>query len=147
MQPDRLIQAQIAPAGELRDRLLAEAGKSGGSVRFVRGRKAATAAEFFNEISAALQFPDYFSENWDALNDCVHDLAWLPPGTLTIVFIDADRLLAAAPVEQFATLKDLIEKATATHGQSKRPARPLRVILHAEPGHKEALAARWPGIG
>src|SRR5262245_37794893 len=67
-----------------------------GAVRFVRGRKAGTAAAFFDEAAAALQFPDYFGENWDAFHDCVDDLAWLHADAVVLGLLDADRLLAAA---------------------------------------------------
>ena len=35
-------------------------------------------------ISAALQFPEYFGFNWDALDECLADLSWLEPGDIVI---------------------------------------------------------------
>jgi hypothetical protein len=34
--------------------------------------------------AAALDFPEYFGHNWDALEECLRDLAWLPPGRILI---------------------------------------------------------------
>lgn len=63
-------------------------------VRTVRGRKSRTVASFFNEIAAALQFPYYFGENWNALNDVLGDLEWSPGSAYLILIADADQLLA-----------------------------------------------------
>ena len=53
-----------------------EAGK-GMYVAYLRGSRCKTEDDFFKEISAALQFPDYFGENWPALDECLCDLEWL----------------------------------------------------------------------
>src|SRR5947207_12960021 len=62
------------------------------TVRFVRGYKATTTADLFDELAAALQFSDYFGENWDALVDCLSD----QHGPLVLVVTGADRLLVGA---------------------------------------------------
>lgn len=43
--------------------------------------------ELMNAIAVALQFPDYFGGNWDALGECLRDLgAWLQaPGYVLLV--------------------------------------------------------------
>ena len=46
--------------------------------RVVRGHKATTEPAFFDECAAAWQFPYYFGENWDAFEECLTDLEWLP---------------------------------------------------------------------
>ncbi len=46
--------------------------------RVVRGHKATTKPAFFDECAAAWQFPYYFGENWDAFEECLTDLQWLP---------------------------------------------------------------------
>ena len=32
-----------------------------------------------------LEFPGYFGWNWDALEECLRDLSWLPPGQAIVV--------------------------------------------------------------
>jgi Barstar (barnase inhibitor) len=40
----------------------------------VRRWKASTEDSFFAEVGAALQFPDYYGENWAATAECLGDL-------------------------------------------------------------------------
>ena len=50
----------------------------GGAVRVIRGWKCPSYAALHNEVAAALQFPGYYGENWDAMDECITDLAWMP---------------------------------------------------------------------
>jgi RNAse (barnase) inhibitor barstar len=40
-------------------------------------------------IAAAMDFPDYFGRNLDALYDCLLDLSWLPEGEHVLVWRDS----------------------------------------------------------
>ena len=35
-------------------------------------------------LADQLQLPDYFGQNWDALEECLRDLSWLPAGGVQI---------------------------------------------------------------
>lgn len=35
-------------------------------------------------LADELQFPAYFGNNWDALEECLRDLSWLPAGNIEI---------------------------------------------------------------
>ncbi|MFF4830282.1 barstar family protein [Streptomyces sp. NPDC001315] len=41
------------------------------------GAQMTSQAELFQEFKAKLQFPEYFGENWNALDECLADLDWL----------------------------------------------------------------------
>jgi len=56
-----------------------QADKISGAVRVIRGKKCGSKAALLDEVGAALQFPPYFGENWDALDECITDLDdWMP---------------------------------------------------------------------
>jgi hypothetical protein len=63
-----------------------------------------TERDMHRTIAAALQFPDYYGHNLDALNDCLGDVACFGPyddaaeGTgLMLSFTDYDHFAAASP--------------------------------------------------
>lgn len=67
------------PAGVYRvDEIAADrirAGPGAVNIWTIDGAVASNRAGFFAALAAALQFPDYFGHNWDAVYDCLTDLA------------------------------------------------------------------------
>src|SRR5437879_2485828 len=62
-------------------------------VRVLRGQKMSTPAGLFDEFAAALQFPYYFGENWNAFDECINDLEWLRSSAYLLIIVNADQLL------------------------------------------------------
>lgn len=61
-------------------------GEWSGSVAFnvevpsgIRSKK-----ELLRLLGASLNFPDYYGVNWDAFEECIRDLSWLPDGNVVI---------------------------------------------------------------
>jgi RNAse (barnase) inhibitor barstar len=139
----------VAP-DDARDKLLALE-KPGGhvAVRFVRGRKAGTTAAFFDELAAALQFPDYFGENWDAANDCLGDLVWVHADAIVLVLLDGDKLLAAVGDDAAKKLVPVLTAAAGhwNHFAVKKPSRSFHVVMQAAPGEADAVVRRWARLG
>lgn len=102
-------------------------------VRRLRGAKMRTEAALFDEVSAALQFPDFSGEGWAAFEACLNELEWLEGGAAAIVVSDADQLLAEADGEAFGTLLEAL--------QAERDA-PVHFLLQAEGGQAECLLGR-----
>lgn len=57
----------------------------------LRGAKLRTPAAFLSELAAVMQFPVWFGENWDALEDILRDRAGFA-GTVIAIY-DAEQLL------------------------------------------------------
>jgi hypothetical protein len=44
-----------------------------------------TKEALMDALQSALRFPEYFGGNWDALEECVRDLSWLPEGDVVLL--------------------------------------------------------------
>lgn len=53
--------------------------------------------DLFEALSRALLFPKYFGMNWDALDDCLRDLDWLPARGYVVVLCGGDQLWRRNP--------------------------------------------------
>jgi hypothetical protein len=69
---------------------------AGGHPHLVRGHPASKRAAL-DAIGAALDFPDHYGRNLDALVDCIRDLSWLPPGDHVLIWPGHDQLRKAEP--------------------------------------------------
>lgn len=91
--------------------LFAEAARAAGCcVRFIDLDGACDKAALLRRFATALDFPPWFGHNWDALDDCLTDLDWLPAGMAYVL------CLSAAPDDQdaCATLYEVLDQAIDT---------------------------------
>jgi RNAse (barnase) inhibitor barstar len=82
----------------------------GFAFRIVNGRKCATPAGLFVEFARALEFPDYFGHNWDALEECLADLEWLPAKGYVVLVVDAQTVIPDDD-EEYETLLEVLSDA------------------------------------
>ncbi len=61
-------------------------------IRYLRGKRCMNDDKLFQEIAAALQFPWYFGNNWNALNECLRDLDWLEGSSYLILISQVDKI-------------------------------------------------------
>lgn len=53
--------------------------------------------DLFTAVDRALQLPDYFGMNWDALEECLRDLDWIDATGYIVLVTDADDLWRRNP--------------------------------------------------
>jgi hypothetical protein len=111
------------------------------AIRKLRGEKMRTHEGIWDEFTAALQLPTYFGRNWDALDECLHDLSWLNADAYVLVFSHADQLLFDDDRDFPILLKVLNQcglswsRARTERGQ---PARPFNSLFASSSPAQEA---------
>jgi hypothetical protein len=101
-----------------------------------------------------LQFPYYFGENWDALDECITDLDWMPGDVYVLVITDAESLLAKESDDQLEVLTRLLERAGHEWSQPvetseawARPAVAFHVLLQCDESDKQVMTSRLESVG
>jgi hypothetical protein len=112
--------------------------------RVVRGHKATTEPAFFDECAAAWQFPYYFGENWDAFDECLTDLQWLPAEAYVLCVTQAIHLLEKEPSDRQHRLLLVLQRIAKEWGQSTptRAAKVFHVLLQCTAEEKPSLDLR-----
>ncbi|MEO8718363.1 MAG: barstar family protein [Burkholderiales bacterium] len=82
-------------------------------------------------LALVLGFPAWFGGNWDALEDCLGDLAWRTGDGHVFVFSG----LADLPADDFGVLVDVLRSSAAFWAERQRPF--FAVFL--DPEHALAL--------
>jgi hypothetical protein len=113
-------------------------------VRTIDGRRGRSKRGLFAELARALEFPADGGRNWDALEEMLADLEWLPAKGYLLVVTNADELLVE-DAEDYETLIDIAksvakEWATPQRGESPRPVVPFHVCLIVPRGRADARA-------
>ena len=85
---------------------------------------------FLRAAARALKFPSYFGKNWDAFEECLSDLEWLPAGGLILFITQSDRLLEESP-DDLRTFGDVLRSA-AGEWKKSHPRAPHSIVLHVQ---------------
>jgi RNAse (barnase) inhibitor barstar len=90
---------------------------------------------FLQNFAAALNFPAYFGHNWDAFEECLSDLEWLPAHAYVLVYDNAAVFARAQPAEWRTALAILQDAARFWCLEG----RPFTVLLRKSGGHARSL--------
>jgi RNAse (barnase) inhibitor barstar len=105
------------------------------AVKMVTGGKCKTKAGLLSEFARVLSFPDYFGHNWDALEECLADLDWLPAPGYVVVVSDAEQVLTKPDDEDdYETFIEILAEAgeawsTKRSGLSTGTGIPFHTVL------------------
>lgn len=99
------------------DEILDAARGSSLAVRRVALAGAAGKAALLERLAGALQFPQWFGGNWDALEDCLTDLSWIDARGYVLVIEDA----GALPTDERGVFIDVLEAAASFWAGRGRP--------------------------
>jgi RNAse (barnase) inhibitor barstar len=116
------------------------------ALRIIQGTKCSTTAGLLTECARALDFPDYFGHNWDALEECLTDLEWLPAKGYILLITDAAHVLSDDEAEYETFLEILCDAGEAwgngQAGMGARRATPFHVLF-AVSEREKATRAHW----
>jgi hypothetical protein len=84
-------------------------------------------AGLLQRVAAALGFPAWFGDNWDAFYDCLADLSWRPGRGWVLLLENAHDLRLAAPEVLDTALAIMADAALAWEERGL----PLRVLVAA----------------
>ncbi len=78
-------------------------------VAVIDGSTLSKIEDFYAAISRALNFPDYFGENLDALDEMLYDLDWIEHDHVLLLITNSQQLLQHEPDKKTAIIS-LIEE-------------------------------------
>ena len=93
---------------------------AGFALRVVQGKKCKTPEGLFNEFARALEFPNYLGHNWDALEECLADLEWLPAKGYVVLITDAQSVIPDDD-EEYETLLEVLNDAGEAWSKGQTP--------------------------
>ncbi|MES2354907.1 MAG: barstar family protein [Pseudomonadota bacterium] len=85
----------------------------------IEGQKLTKKEQFLNHAALAMHFPEYFGDNWDALEDCLTDLSWIDANNYLVAYDHTDIFAEHAPQHFDTVLEIFKESAEFWHGQGK----------------------------
>jgi RNAse (barnase) inhibitor barstar len=116
----------------------------GFALHTIQGKKCRTPSGLFSEFARTLGFPDYFGHNWDALEECLADLEWLPAKGYIFLVTDAQAVLPDDE-EEYETLLEVLNDAGEawSKGQTADGRRAPFHVLFAIAEQDKSKRKRW----
>ncbi len=95
------------------NRILADLTKCGWQGFHIDGSNVKDKASFLKTAGAAMHFPDYYGKNWDAFEECIRDLAWVPTEQGYVLLYDQVINFALRDHDQWVMARTILTDAVA----------------------------------
>jgi hypothetical protein len=95
LPPNVLSENNSAMLGKITNELE----QKGIQIFYLDGREICDKQSFLRKIAMVMKFPDYFGQNWDALDECMTDLEWCAAERYVLIYDQPDVFAKAAPTE------------------------------------------------
>lgn len=95
---------------------------------YVEGHRIASKGALLADMGQVFRFPGYAGQNWDAFEELMRDLEWLPLQPRLLVWDDPQTLARSQP-SAWATARSIL--AEAVHHWQETPAPLLILLRHA----------------
>ena len=102
-------------AGVTRASVERDAQEAGARFVPVDGRPITDKAAFLKVVGQALSFPSYQGHNWDAFEESLNDLSWLPADKYVLLLEEMGAFAQAHPEEYTTALSILRDAAARWH--------------------------------
>lgn len=66
-----------------------------------------------SDIAVLMRFPSYFGHNWNALSDCLRDLAWIPESKVVIRHYEMPEI----PIDDLRQYVSVLDEAVRSWGE------------------------------
>ena len=105
------MQLQQRSALDLQAEAVKSASQEGAKVFYLDGRQIVTKEDFLREAAEVMSFPAYFGQNWDAFDECIRDLSWVPAQKYILIY-DRPDIFAKAQPEQWQIAQEILQSAS-----------------------------------
>lgn len=85
----------------------------------ISGMKCQTLSGLYDQLGKALDFPDYFGKNLDALEECLLDLTWISEKEIVLTITDRDDFLKHEKPEKQEIVAEIFELAEENEGEKE----------------------------
>lgn len=102
------------------DPLLKTAATWGWRVGYINGKIIGDKTSFLRTFGEVLAFPDSYRLNWDAFEEMINDLSWLPGSGYLLLYDQVYRFAGAKPTE-WRTAQEILQIAAANWAQCGVP--------------------------
>jgi len=120
----------------------------GATLRILEGENATTLNDLLHCLEEALELPEYFTNNWDSLDECLSDLEWLPTRNVVLAIRDVSELLSEEE-DEMEIFAEILWTTGEAWAEASEPNLPMsfHIVLHDQFNGLEPWVHELKGLG